>query len=82
MASAINISLRHGAAVVQFSSGYLREFAGTWPCSGMGAANRPLTFTLADNGDLVDIQGERAFYEPGAVGALADTAKMLYRSML
>jgi hypothetical protein len=61
---------------VSVSAAELRDFAACWPCSGMRGASRGMAFQFDKrNGDLVDIDGERAGYDEGAVVALSEDAQ-------
>jgi hypothetical protein len=59
-----------------FTAADLQAFAQTWPCSGMLVAEEPLTFTFAENGDLVDVEGDQGNgYDESALVALSYDAQ-------
>lgn len=61
-----------------FTAADLQAFAQTWPCSGMVGADEPITFTFAENGDLVDVEGDMDHdYAASALIALGHDAQRL-----
>jgi hypothetical protein len=60
---------------VRVSLSEIDEWTSHWPVSGMRDAKRPITFTFAPNGDVVDISGEPPNASGEALNAMMDDAR-------
>lgn len=62
--------LSGGAYSVRLDESDVRAFAERWPCYG---ERRPIAFTFsAENGDLVDIEGDESGTDEAGLAALAN----------